>query len=67
MPINLAVTALAYRRITVCSGHVVGEATFVNVNDRASAAPGSLAKCLPLALIGFGMAQRFFYGLCSDA
>ena len=44
------------------SGHVVGEAAFVNVNDRTAAAPGSLAKSPPLLLIGFGMMQRFFYG-----
>ena len=67
MPINRTLTALAYRRITVCSGHVVGEAAFVDIDDWTSAAPGSLAKRLPLPFIGFGMAQRFFYGLCSDA
>ena len=49
------------------SGHVVGEAAFVDIDDWTAAALSGLAKRLASPFIGFGMAQRFFYGLCSDA
>ena len=62
MPINRTLAALTYRRITVCSGHVVGEAAFVDIDNRTAAALSGLLKLTALPLIGFGMMQCFFYG-----
>ena len=44
------------------SGHVVGKATFVDIDDWTPAALSGVLKLKALALIGFGVAQRFFYG-----
>ena len=62
MPINRTMTALTYGRIAVRSGHVVGKATFINIDDWTPAALSGVLKLTALALIGFGVAQRFFYG-----
>ena len=52
-------TALTYGRIAVRSGHVVGKATFINIDDWTPAALSGVLKLTALALIGFGVSREF--------
>ena len=51
MPIDRTLAALPYTRITVCSGHIVGKAAFVDIDDWTAAALEGLLKLTVLPLI----------------